>query len=501
MLVGEFIDAVKDMFFTLLYRCFSLNCMLIDFLKDVFYMLCGIDPVRINGESSDLLTSLLGSDMVRRAFYGVFLVGAILLVVFTILAILKTSYQEKSTVSGVLKKSGRAFLIAILLPFLVTAGILLTNAVMKSINLAMTPYGQSAHSTVEGEFLTTIGYSSYIGSEAKEEAFAKFVSCEYSYMDVDLVKKYFDIQSMNYLIGILGGFIMLVMFVLSSITFIQRIFDVTLLYLVSPVSVSTIPLDDGNRFGVWKNMMIGKILSAYGVILTMNLFFLIMPQVYQIKFFDDGFQNGVVYTLFLIGGSFAITKANDIIARLCGSQQGGNEMRDMIYNVRSMMALSHAVNNKAGKALGKFIGGSAYTKSRARGGTRIQSLKASSQSKVNQKPLDSVKRGKQGKVQKALKTPLRFATMPAGMIHDLSQGGVIAMGKNFVPRLDNALHGTSLLSHAEVAKKKAPKAKINTEASGQKSPFEKKSKARPTLYRRDDKDRPMRVKARKEGKK
>ena len=68
---------------------------------------------------------------------------------------------------------------------------------------------------------------------------------------------------MNYLIGILGGFVMLVMFVLSSISFIQRIFDIILLYLISPISIATIPLDEGNRFKVWKDMMIGKILSAY----------------------------------------------------------------------------------------------------------------------------------------------------------------------------------------------------------------------------------------------
>lgn len=78
------------------------------------------------------------------------------------------------------------------------------------------------------------------------------------YKDVSLVKSYFNIQDMNYLIGILGSFVMLVMFMLSSISFIQKIFDIILLYLISPISIATIPLDESNRFKVWKDMMIGS---------------------------------------------------------------------------------------------------------------------------------------------------------------------------------------------------------------------------------------------------
>jgi len=120
---------------------------------------------------------------------------------------------------------------------------------MSSINIAMNTYGGATHAT--------IGADSFTGSN-KDETIAKFISGELDYGNIDLVKSYFNIQSMNYLIGILGGFVMLVMFVLSSITFVQRIFDIILLYIVSPVSISTISLDEGNRFKVWKDTMIGK---------------------------------------------------------------------------------------------------------------------------------------------------------------------------------------------------------------------------------------------------
>ena len=489
MLLGDLIEALKDMFFTFLYRTFSLVCMLIDFLKDIFYMLCGIDPVLIDGKEGDLLSSLVESDAIRRSFLLVFIVGSILIVVFTIVAILKSGYNEKMNVFAVLKRSGQSFLIALLVPFVVLAGILLTNTVMRSINIAMTPYGTNGSSTIGGEFLTTIGFNSYVGNENKDLVFSKFVSGEFDYTNVDLVKSYFNIQSMNYLIGILGSLVMLVMFVLSSLTFVQRIFDVVLLYIISPVSISTIPLDEGNRFKVWKDMMIGKILSAYGIILVMNLFFLVIPQVYQIKFFDNGFYNGIVYILFLIGGAFAVTKANDIIARLCGASASGNELASMIYNVRSAFAFGHAVKHAVGGTMGKFVGGSTYNKARSKGATRRQALTASSKNAVNQRKVDPNKK-KDGKAAKALKTSLRFATMPAGMLHDISQGGVIAMGKNFMPRLQNALHGNSFVNHADVMKKPKRDKNAKTEAKGGKNNLNRKHTHRQNgVYRRNDNER------------
>ena len=487
MLLGDLVNALKDMFFTFLYRTFSLILSLIDFIKDIFYMLCGIDPVTINGEQSDLLGSLIESNSIKKAFLMVFIIGVILLVIFTIIGILKSSYQEKQNVFTVLKKSGQSFIIALLIPFTILAGIMLTNTVMKSINTAMTPLSSSTHSTIGGEFLTTIGYNSFTGDN-KDEIFSKFISGEFDYTNVDLVKSYFNIQSMNYLIGLLGGIVMLIMFVLSSITFIQRIFDVVLLYIISPISISTIPLDEGNRFKLWKDMMVGKILSAYGIILVMNLFFLIIPQVYQIKFFDNGFQNGIVYILFLIGGSFAVSKANDIIARLCGSSQGGHELSSMFYNVRSAFAVNRSLRHAFNGGMAKLVGGSTYTKVRRKGGTRTQALQSAKKASVNQKKIDPAKQKKQSKVQKALKTPLRFATMPAGMIHDISQGGVIAMGKNFMPRLNNALHGTSVVNHADVAVKSKTKAKSesNGDSRGKES---KKPNKKNQIYRRDDTER------------
>ena len=220
--------------------------------------------------------------------------------------------------------------------------------------------------------LITTGDSAYIGSEGQRETIERmFLSGELDYTDIGVVKQYYDLSEMNYVIGLLGGLVMLVIFAISSFTFIQRIFDIILLYIVSPISISTLPLDQGNRFKVWKDMMISKILSAYGIILVMNLFFLIIPQVNKMQFFESNFENSVVHILFLIGGAFAVTKANLVIAQLTGSQAGGRELAQMIYNMRSGIAFAKSASGIVGRTVGRVVGGSDYLKNRKKGHGRI----------------------------------------------------------------------------------------------------------------------------------
>ena len=83
-----------------------------------------------------------------------------------------------------------------------------------------------------------------------------FLSGELSYFDIGVVSQYYSLRNLDFLIGIFGSIVIMVMFVMSAVTFIQRIFDIVLLYIISPISVSTIPVDDGNRFKIWRDMTI-----------------------------------------------------------------------------------------------------------------------------------------------------------------------------------------------------------------------------------------------------
>ena len=455
-------DWLTNWIFDLLYGIQKTICYIIDFIKDIFYMLAGIEPVEIDGQQTDLLSNFLLSDSVQKAFWIVLLIAVILLVVFVIIAIVRSEYangDNKRSKTLILGKVCQSFIIFLMVPFVLLAGISLSNTVVSSVNTAMNPYvlesGQDA--TIGGQLLVTSGYYAYIGDESeRDEIELKFITGELDYNDADVVDDYYEIRSLDFFVGIIGGLVILVMFVMSAISFIQRIFDIILLFIVSPISVATIPTDDGQRFKGWKEMVIGKVLGAYGIILSMNLFFIIIPQVQQISFFGNAFKNGIVHILFLIGGAFAVTKANIVIANLTGSHSGSSETRELIANMRTGKNITRAVGTTAMGIGGAILGGKAFMDSKKSSGIAggLKNTFTSPMSNTIGASDTSSKLSRYGKM------PSRIATLPIGVMKDIATGGIVGAGKNFVPRLNNAIKGDTLFSHAQALNKKNNKTNI-----------------------------------------
>ena len=547
-------DWLFSWFYELLYILQKSICYLLDFIRDVFCKLAGIDTVAINGEKTDLLSHFLLSDGVKNAFWGVFLVGVILLFVFVIIAIIKSEAadpQHKKTKGQIITKALQSFITFLLIPFLLIAGISLVNAVMGAIHGSMTGamLDGNSNSLIGGQILVTSGYDAYIGPSNRAEIERMFITGELNYNSLSVVQQYYDLADMNFFVGIASGLLILIMFVISAIIFVQRIFDIILLYIVSPASVATIPLDDGGRFRIWREMLISKVLGAYGIILSMNIFFLIVPQLSQISFFGNAFKDGIVQLLFILGGAFAITKANMVISQLTGSNAGAQEAQQMLGNIHTGVHMMRTAGRAVTGVAGAVIGGTDFLSNRRHGASFFESVSAAVHSHRNQRiidddddkkdsgggsdkpdnpadpngggdtptgggtptngtdvqnavnqsggdtqttasegsttetnalPMSATKpetdattddtdntakptaeestdvseAAEKGKVTfgTAVKRTTRLATLPAGVLKDLIQGGVITAGKNFIPRVRNVIKGTSVVNHADVSK-------------------------------------------------
>jgi len=447
-------DWMTDWIFDLLYGFQKTICYIIDFIREIFYTLAGLQPVSIDGEQTDLLSHFLLSDKVKTTFFYIFLIATILLVVFVLVAIIRSEYangENKKSKTLILGKAFQSFLLFLLVPFVLIAGITLTNAVMGAINTSMNPAlaeigGQA---TIGGQILVTSGQYAYIGPASERVAIEQmFLTGQLNYFDTSVVSTYYNLRSMDFLIGILGSVVIMVMFVMSAVTFIQRIFDIVLLYIISPVSVSTIPVDDGNRFRVWRDMIISKVLSAYGIIISMNLFFIIIPQVSAITFFADSFKNGIVNILFLIGGAFAVTKANLVIAQLTGNSAGQNETQQLFRNMQTGGHIAKVTAGLGATTVGAIFGGKRFVDTKK----STRSLSSGFKGAFNKAPMDNLYTNKSTEPSKLKKyggMPTRIATMPIGMIKDLTQGGIVGMGKNFVPRIKNIATGDNFINHPQ----------------------------------------------------
>ena len=78
-----FVDWFLGWFYELLYGLQAGLCSLIDFIKRIFFKLCGLDTVVIDGESQDLVSSLIGSDTIRRVFLTIYVHKCSLFLIWT----------------------------------------------------------------------------------------------------------------------------------------------------------------------------------------------------------------------------------------------------------------------------------------------------------------------------------------------------------------------------------------------------------------------------------
>lgn len=145
----------------------------------------------------------------------------------------------------------------------------------------------------------------------------------FDYNNVALVSLYYNISSMNFLLLIAGSIMAIYFLYMAAFGMIMRLFKATALFIIAPPVVALMPLDNGNAFKQWRTSFIGSIISAYGVVIALNIFFLIMPVLENIKIFDPSnwlnyANNALVYLLFVVVGLMSVTKISKIVSDIAG---------------------------------------------------------------------------------------------------------------------------------------------------------------------------------------
>ena len=129
-----------------------------------------------------------------------------------------------------------------------------------------------------------------------------------------------------------------------------------------PVSMSTLPLDDGARFKNWREQFLTKIILAYGAVLSVNVFALVLPFIQQISIPNvSEFGNAVFIIFMTVGGAMLIPAGQTLFARLFGTADdmhaGGGWLRSAFYGgrvasgmviglgVRAVRGIARAVSN------------------------------------------------------------------------------------------------------------------------------------------------------------
>jgi len=110
-----------------------------------------------------------------------------------------------------------------------------------------------------------------------------------SYRYASVVTQFFYIGSLNHFIGYLGLFILVGVLLNFVFGLIQRVAELAVLYMMSPITIALYPFDDGNAFSnLFVRPFYRKTIAIFAPIISLNLFFVMIPVFQSIQFFPEG---------------------------------------------------------------------------------------------------------------------------------------------------------------------------------------------------------------------
>ena len=362
-------------------------------------------PQESSGEGETLLSILFGQSVISYVFWGVTLISLALCLFFTIIAVSRSvmDLNLRRPVGRIMGDTGKAMLTFLLVPFLMIVTINLSSAVLRQINIlmdsAITGQGGGYQVNLASSILYTAITPDSMLFTREEDAVLRSVAgtdqervirrTGYTPTESEKNLKYNRIRKqllegtlrwensfsipvndvdplrMNYIPATVAAWFSVVIMTMILVLFIRRIYDLLLLYLVAPLFVSVIPLDEGQKFASWREMFLAKAIEGFSSIITLKLFLIFMPLLWNggLSFHENGGYDLIIKCLFMIGALFAVYKSHTMITGLFSRQAEGMEKETAEFANKTIvggakkaaMYLPNKVINKAKEKVGKKI--------------------------------------------------------------------------------------------------------------------------------------------------
>ncbi len=146
----------------------------------------------------------------------------------------------------------------------------------------------------------------------------------FSKYNVGLVWYFYDLWGFNWILAFFGGVIVAVM--LGNIVFglMTRLLQIFALFLIFPALIGIMPLDEGQAFQSWRKQFMSDILMAFGAVVGMNIFFLILPFFNSISFFGNVFLDGIMNMFVIMAGLTLVKKFIALTSKFVGSESAND---------------------------------------------------------------------------------------------------------------------------------------------------------------------------------
>lgn len=332
---------------SVLFGVYTILLSVLDVAQYMFYRLSGAEMIHADFGVSTVVGAYMTNyfvnlGIVKKAFLALMAIAIVLCFAFTVFAVARASIElsGRFAVGEILRRSMKALLTFFVLQFMVLAIMSLGNYTLTAVDEVMS-VAIGKESGTDDLRLANVIFATSAAEAAKDgntdlsnksKALYKYYSGpgmesdEGLMFNRDAVYDDFNITKIDYIIGGISCIFMLYIMLSSLFFFVQRVFEVVFLYLVSPFFVASMPLDGGERFASWREMFVAKCIASYGVVITMRLYFIFLPYMaggssgISLATVNSNEYLYIIRLLFVLGAGLAVKKSHSVILQLVNPQ-------------------------------------------------------------------------------------------------------------------------------------------------------------------------------------
>ena len=325
---------------------------LIDGIMEIFSAIAGITDVTVQGERVNIIEYLVGDSTVGTIFWCVFILAVGLTCIFGIVALVKNMIANNRNVSSIIGKIGLSLLGTMAMLLVVILGILISNPLLTLVAEIFqigntTKLSNALFNACVGEWLN--GFS--VAEIDITNCSVSQILGDYNATALGIWPTSWKCNGMInpntflYLPSMIAAIALMIALVVAIINLAKRVYEIVLLYIIMPVSMATLPLDDGAKFKMWRETFVTKIILAYGTVFSVNIFILLLPLLSRMHIDGvGGFGNSMFIIFMIIGGAMVIPAGQNLFARLFGTADdmhaGGSFLHSAFYGGRIAGAMT-----------------------------------------------------------------------------------------------------------------------------------------------------------------
>lgn len=294
---------------------------LVDNLAEMFTIFTGVKNVTYDGEEVNIIEYVLSSSMVESVLYCMIILSVGLACIFSIYSIIKNFVGERGNLLGIVGKFGLSIMGTIVMASFMILIVLISN---RFLNIVSNIFEGVDEVKIGSKMLDGMVLDYLNGYTIRDIDISQIEVRDIlgSFEEGVIFPSYYnkngmiDPDTFMYLPGLIGSICLLIGLLSTIINLARNVFEIAYLYILMPVSLSTLPLDNGERFKGWRESFFSRFLVIFSLLVALNIYLILVPILLRLQVFDSKGLNSIFRIIIISSGTLLLTSSTVLISKL-----------------------------------------------------------------------------------------------------------------------------------------------------------------------------------------